>query len=142
MATPLINGVQHSWASIILNVLGRNVVGVTGITYGDEREMENHYGAGDEPVSRGTGNKVYSGASIKLYQWEVVAIQQACGGDLTSIPPFDIPVHYKATANAGAINDVVQNVQFLKNTRDWKQGDKMQEVQLDIIHAGVKWHSI
>lgn len=140
MATPLINGVQHSWASIKVNLLGKTVTGITGVNYDNERDMENLYGAGDEPVARGMGNKTYKG-DITLHQYEVVALQKACGGDITSIPPFDIVVHYADENGTGAVTDVIQNCQFKMNSRAWKQGDTKQEIKLDLVVAGIKWHS-
>lgn len=137
----LVNGVQHSWASIVVNLLGRQLTGITGIDYETERDIENQYGAGDEPVARSTGNRKYT-ATIKMYQWEVVALQQACGGDIFSIPPFDIPVHYKAIGSLSAVTDIIQNAQFKKNGRAWKQNDMSQEVTLDLVIAGIKFHSI
>lgn len=138
----LVNGVQHAWASIVCTILGRQVTGITAIAYGNERDIENQYGAGDEPVARSMGNNNYSGNSITLYQWEVVAIQQACGGDITLIPPFDVTVHYKSTGSSPAVTDVIKNCQLKLNKRDWKQNDLKQEVQLDLVVAGIKWHSL
>lgn len=142
MAIPLVNGVQHSWASIKINILGRTVVGVVAIDYGMEHAKENQYGAGDEPVYRGYGNKTYK-ASITLAQFEVIGIQQAAlGAGITSIPPFDIPVVYMPVGGSQQITDVIQSVEFVNNVREWKQGDTKQDVKLDLIVGGVKFHSL
>lgn len=142
MAVPLINGIQHSWASVKLNLLGKTASGVLSIEYGDEREMEDHYGEGDEPIMRGQGNKKYPGNAIELFQFEIVALQKAIGGDITQIPPFEIVVMYKATASAPVVIDVIQNCQFKKNMRSLKSGDTKSSAKLDLQVAGIKWHSL
>ena len=139
--TPLINGLQHSWASISVVLLGKTVTGITGINYDRETDIQNIYGAGDEPVARAKGNRTYK-ADITLLQYEVVALQQAAGGDLDNIPPFDIVVHYKAEGSTPAVTDVIQNCQFKTNGRQWKQGDVKTEVKLDLVIAGIKLQSV
>lgn len=139
---PLINGVQHAWSSIKINVLGRTVTGVVSIEYGSNRVTEDHYGAGDEPVVRGKGQQQYKKVMLELFQFEVVALQQASGGDITNIPAFDIPVLYEAVAGSGQVVDVIQNCAFLNNERGLKTGDTKSMVKLELICAGIKWHSI
>jgi hypothetical protein len=143
MATPIfINGVQHAWADISVNMLGRTLTGITAISYGSKRNKENIYGAGDEPIGRGHGNNEYTNPSMEVYQFEAVALQQASAGDITRIPPFEIVVSYKATLNSPMVVDVIQNCEFLNNLRDIKQGDTSSKVKLDLICAGIKMHSI
>jgi len=140
MSQPLINGIQHSWASITVNLLGRNVTGIVAIDYDVEREIEDGYGAGDEPVYRAFGNRKYK-ASITLYQYEVVGLQQAAGGNLDMIPPFDIPVHFAPAEGAAAVVDIIRNCTIRTNGRSWKQGDTKQEIKLDLQPAGIKFHN-
>lgn len=142
MSQPLINGVQHAWSSIKINILGRTVTGITALDYGYDRAIEDHHGAGDEPVARGMGNKTYKKTMIELFQFEVVALQQACGGDITLIPAFDIPVLYVATPGSPQVTDVIQNCQFLNNVRGLKSGDTKSTVKLELITAGIKFQSI
>lgn len=142
MPQPLINGVQHAWSSVQVSILGRTVTGIVAIDYGYDRAIEDHHGAGDEPVVRGLGNKVYKKTMIELFQFEVVALQQVAGGDITNIPPFDIPVLYKATNNSPQVVDVLQNCQFLNNVRGLKSGDTSSKVKLELITAGIKMQSV
>ena len=142
MSQPLINGVQHAWSSVKINVLGRTITGITAIDYGYDRAIEDHHGAGDEPVVRGVGNKTYKPVMLELYQFEVVALQQSSGGDITKIPPFDVPVLYSATQGTPQVVDVIQNCQFKNNSRSLKSGDTKSLVKLELICAGIKMHSI
>ena len=52
---PLINGKSYEWADIVVNVLGVPIIGITNIEYEEKQGMENIYGAGRFPVSRGYG---------------------------------------------------------------------------------------
>ncbi len=143
MAQPIfINGVQHAWASISVNILGRTLTGITSISYGVKRGKENIYGAGDEPIGRGYGNNEYDNPAIEVYQFEAVGMQQASLGDITNIPPFEIIVSYKATLNSPTVVDVIQNCEFTNNNRDIGQGATSAKVKLELICAGIKFHSI
>jgi hypothetical protein len=52
---PLINGQEYSWGDIQCIIAGVVLVGIKGIEYSDEQEMEEIYGAGNRPVARGYG---------------------------------------------------------------------------------------
>jgi hypothetical protein len=135
---PLINGRRHSWGDVSVNVLGRTVTGITAISYKKKRNKTNNYGSGSEPDHRGRGNSEYE-ASITLYDYEVDAIVNtlAEGQDLTDIAPFSIPVVYD-TGNGQIKTDVLQNVEFLEDARDLKQGDTKIERVCPLIIAGIK----
>ena len=140
MDKPLINGVRHSWASIRINMLGRTVTGVAKIDYDDNQNYENIYGAGTMPSHRGKGN-YEAKASIELYAFEVVGIQQAAGGQrITDIPPFDIVVVYKPTGSDGLVTDIIRNVQIKTNVRSVGQGETNIKVPLELIVSDIKWH--
>ena len=53
MATPLINGRAYDYAQIEVNILGVPVAGISAISYTEEQEKVNNFGAGSNPVSRG-----------------------------------------------------------------------------------------
>ena len=92
MALPLINGTAYSWSQIQLNLLGTPVNGIVAISYEESQEMQDNFGAGNRPVSRGYGKKECK-ASITLEMAEVEALQDAApNGSLMDIPEFDVPV--------------------------------------------------
>jgi len=136
---PLINGVRHAWSSIEVNILGRIVTGITAIKYGNEREKELLYGAGSDPVAMGNGNNKPE-ASVSLYAYEVQGIMDATeDGDITKIAPFPIIVSYMEEGSDKLVTHTIRSAAFLKNMRDWKQGDTKQEVELSLITSGIKW---
>lgn len=140
--TPLINGVNHSWASIKINLLGRTPSGISKITYDDASDLVNNYGAGEMPVSRGKGNYTAK-ASIELHQAETVAIQAAALAQgitrLQDIPPFDIVVAYVPTGSQTLVTDVIKNCQFLTNGRDVSQGDTLIKHAHDLVISHIVW---
>ena len=44
------------WNSVKVVMLGRQVEGITALSYKDSKEKDNIYGAGEFPVGRGEGN--------------------------------------------------------------------------------------
>lgn len=71
------------WNSVKVVMLGRQVEGITALSYKDSKEKENIYGAGEFPVGRGEGN-YKAEASITLLKEEVNALQLALGPESVS----------------------------------------------------------
>ncbi|TNE29202.1 MAG: hypothetical protein EP346_06990 [Bacteroidetes bacterium] len=130
---PLINGTRHSWASVEMNILGRVVTGITAFSYKKTQNKTNIYGAGDEVVARGRGNKEYEG-SITLLKYEADAIRDALpkGKELTDIAPFPIVASY-ITEGDTMRTDVVRFCEFIEENTDVKQGDTSIEEVFPLI---------
>jgi len=134
----LINGRAYSWGDIKCVVLGTPVAGISSISYEDEQEIEDNYGAGRLPVSRGHG-QITTTASLTLQMEELVALQKvAPGGRLQDIPAFDIVVSY-LPGNGTVTTDILKNVQFKKNARAPKQGDKKIESEIPLAISHIQW---
>lgn len=139
MATPLIRGKRHSWASIRINTLGRTIDGVTKIQYDDNQVKENFYGAGPHPVGRGNGNFEPT-CSITLYAYEIVELQRAIPTKrLQDIPPFDIVVSYIPEGQDELVTDIIRNVEFKTNGRDVSQGDTSIQHEFEMICSHINW---
>lgn len=135
---PLINGKSYEWADIAINVLGVTVIGVTSIEYEEKQGMENIYGAGRFPVSRGYG-KVEPTAKITLLMEEVQALMAVAPlGRLQDIPEFDISVIYLDAALV-TVKHKLRNVRFMSNTRTSASGDTSIPVDLELILSHVEW---
>ena len=135
---PLINGVEYSWGDIVSAINGVPVVGITAISYSDSQDVQNNYGAGRHPVSRSKG-RITPSAKITLHQSEVIALQsQSPTGRLQDIAPFDITVSYLPDSGI-IVTDKIRNCQFKENKRDWKEGDMLQEVELELLPSHVEW---
>jgi hypothetical protein len=137
MATPLINGINYSWASIKLVLFGVPVVGVSKISFKAKQNKTNNYGLGSEPVSRGYGNKEYEG-SIEIYtdEWKRI-IAASPNRDPLAITPFDISILYGTNAINPENKDVLKSVEFLENPLDASQGDTKLVVTIPLIIGGI-----
>lgn len=132
-------GKVAGWNSVTLNLLGRDVEGITEIAYDDTVEKENIYGAGGYPVGRGEGNYAAT-ASITLMEEERRAIMGALPpqNKIQDIPAFDIPVSYEY---AGKIyKDVIHNAEFMNNGVEVKQNDKTIAFKFDLIVSHITWN--
>lgn len=140
MATPLINGEAYSWSQIILNLLGNPIVGITSISYSDEQEMEDNYGAGKFPVNRGLGN-ITTEASITLYMAEIEALQDAVpSGRLQDIPEFDIVVSWIPNDASRAKTHILKNCRFMNNGREVEQGATSITTELNLKISHIDWN--
>lgn len=132
MATPLINGINYSWANITVIGLGVPFIGITKIDYNAKQEKTNNYGAGSQPVSRGYGRVEYEG-SIELYldDWKRI-IAAAPNRNPLEIPFFDISVVF---SGAGVLptTEVLRSVEFLENPMTANEGDTKLLITIPLI---------
>lgn len=135
---PLINGKSYEWADIEVNILGAPMIGITSIEYEEKQGMENIYGAGRYPVSRGYG-KVEPTAKITLLMEELENIQTvAPAGRIQDIPEFDIVVMYLDSALITR-KHVLKNVRFTNNKRSSSSGDTSIPVELELIISHIQY---
>lgn len=137
MATPLINGINYSWANITVIGLGVPFVGITSIDYKSMQEKTNNYGAGSKPVSRGYGRVSYEG-SVELYldDWKRI-IAASPNRDPLLIPAFDISVVF---AGEGVLptTEVLRSVEFMENPMTAAEGDTRLLVTIPIIIGDIE----
>ena len=137
MNTPLINGVNYSWANVKFTLFGVPVVGITKISYKKSQKKENNYGAGSAPTSRGYGNYEYE-ASITLYrdEWNRI-IAAAPNYDPLQAPFSDIQVVFGGS-RVSAATDILKAAEFLEDPFTVGQGDTKIMVDIPLIIAGVE----
>jgi hypothetical protein len=136
MSTPLINGINYSWANISLVLFGVPVVGITKIDYNRKQKKENNYGAGSQPVSRGYGNYEYDG-KIEMYldEWKRI-IAASPQGDPLLIAPFNIEVVYSGRGIL-ASKDTLRAVEFMEDPLSASQGDTKLMVSIPLIIGSI-----
>ena len=135
---PLINGHEYGWGDIICLIAGTPIIGIQAIEYDDKQTIENHYGAGRYPVSRGKG-RIESSAKIKISMPELLAIQaKSVTGRIQDLAPFNIQVSY-LPSDGKIVHDVMRDCQFLANNRKWTEGDTAQWVELELIVSKIDW---
>lgn len=130
---------MSGWNNVTVTLLGRDVEGITEVSYDDTVEKENAYGAGSFPVGRGSGN-YEAKCSITLYLEEYRALQLSLGpsGRLQSIAPFDIAVQY----DYGGIilKDRIRNCEFKNAGVEVKQNDKTIAYKFELICSHIDWN--
>lgn len=134
-------GTVQGWNNITVNILGRDVEGITKVTYDDSQTKENVYGAGAMPIGRSRGNYEPS-ASITLLKEEVDALVASLpsGKRIQDIGAFDIPVKYEID---GIIKfDIIRNCEFTNNGVDVSQGDGSIATDFELIVSHIDWNVI
>lgn len=135
--TPLVNGVNYSWANVTVVLFGVPLVGITKIDYKRKQKKENNYGFGQQPVSRGYGNYEYEG-SIEVYQDELKKIiAAATDRDILQIPPFDIQVTFGGS-RVTAEKDVLRSCEFTEEGLSAAQSDTKLLISLPLIIGSIE----
>lgn len=135
MATPLINGRAYDYAQIQVTILGVPVAGVSAISYSQEQEKVNNFGAGSNPVSRGHG-AIDTSASITISMNDVEAIRDAAPeGSLLAIPAFDVTVTFLNAQKV--VTHVIKNCEFTNDGMEATQGDTNIERAFDLVASHI-----
>ncbi len=137
---PLVNGTAYAWAQIDFQIDGVSIPGIKAISYEDMQEMQDNFGAGKFPVSRGLG-KLEAKASVTLEMADVEALQSASpDGRLQSYPEFPVVVAF--LPDGGIIKrHILHNCRFKSNKRDMKQGDMVVDVELELQVSHITWNA-
>jgi hypothetical protein len=137
----LINGRAYGWSDIKLNILGVLVAGITAINYSDKQEIDNIYGAGNKPVSRGFGRITYEG-SITLSMEEVKGLEKISPtGRIQDIPEFTITVAFVPNESTLITTEKLKFVRFKENKRDSKEGDLSIPVEIPLAIGDIIWNA-
>ncbi len=133
-------GKLTGWNSITVNMLGRDIEGITEVDYSDKKEKENAYGAGNMPVGRGSEGNYSAKASISLFVEEEMALQKSLpkGKRLVDITPFDVIVEYEY--DGYMYRDCIHNCEFTGRSVSVKQGDKKIVNKHELIVSHISWN--
>lgn len=134
-----INGNQYDWESVAIQLPNGTAIGVTDISYNDERPVEARYGKGSLPRGYGRGN-YKAGGSMELDLDEFERLKQALGGSLYSCAPFPIVASY-ANDDQPKVVDTLPDVKITKVDSGAKQGENNVGVRkVDfVILSPIKW---
>lgn len=133
-------GEMLGWNAIRVNLFGRDVEGITGISYTDTETKENVYGAGKYPVGRSRGN-YEAEASMTLYKEEADALRLASPVRLQEIAPFDVVVQYVAL-NGAIQTDVLRNCEFTNDGVEVEQADGSITTEYTLILSHIDWNVV
>ena len=130
---------MQGWNQVIVNLMGRDLEGITDLSYTDELTKTNVYGAGNYPIGRSVGN--YSAeASITLLKEEVDALRLSMppGKRLQDIAPFDITVVYEREGIL--LTDRIRNCEFTNDGIEVAQEDGTISTQYTLIVSHIDYN--
>jgi len=133
-------GTMTGWNNITVNLFGRDVEGITALSYSDSESKENVYGAGKYPVGRSNGNYEAEG-SLSLYKEEADALRDASPVRLTDVAPFDIVVQY-ADRDGNIRKDILRNCEFMADGVEVEQGDGSITTEYELILSHIEWNVV
>jgi hypothetical protein len=123
---------EYAFKDIRVRLLGRDIVGLQGITYKKTVEKEFLYGRGSKPLGIQTGNQKVEG-TLSIFQSEFEALQAAVG-DITTVQ-FDVVNTYGDGDKAKT--DMILSVSVTEYEKGMKQNDKMKVIDLPFLALDV-----
>ena len=137
-----INGNHYDWESIDVQLPSGVSVGLTEISYTDERPVEPRYGKGGKP--RGYGRKNYkASASATMDRDEFERLRSALGGSVYKAGPFPVVVSY-ANNDQPTVTDTLPACMITKSDTSAKQDDdNAGAVKVDLtVLDPIKWNGV
>lgn len=133
-------GKVTGWNSTTVHMLGRDLEGITELSYNDTMDIEGIKGAGPFDVGYGEGNYTAT-ASITLLVEEVRGLMSSLpsGQRLQSLPPFPIVCQYEY--NGKIYTDIIEQCKIKGPGIEVKQGDKTIAVKFDLYTPQIKWNT-
>lgn len=141
MATTIINkfGKMAGWNSITVNFLGRDVEGISEISYDDSQEIEGARGAGAFFCGYGEGNyEAKCSVTFFVEEWNAIQMALPPGKSVGSIAPFNIIVEYEYQNFKR--RDIIPYCKIKGRGVAVKQGDKTIGYKADLFVGGkIDW---
>lgn len=137
----MINGNHYDWESVEIITPAGPAVGITEISYNDERPVKGRYGKGAKPRGIGRGNYQASGSCV-LDRDEFERLRLIQGGSLYK-GSLTIVVSY-ANDDMPRISDILKGVYVTKQDTSGKQGeDNVGAVKVDLyISEPIEWNGV
>lgn len=137
----MINGNRFDWESIEVTLPSGVAIGLTEISYSDERPIEPRYGKGGVP--QGFGRKNYKATgNMTLDREDADQLRMALGGSYYK-GTFPVVVSY-ANDDQVTRTDVLPDCKITKSDTGSKQNDdNAGQIKLDfVIISPIKWNGV
>lgn len=135
--TPLINGQAYDFAQVVVNIAGVPIPSVSSISYSEEQEKVNNYGAGKRPVSRGHGT-IKASASFDISMNDVEKLRaESPNGSLLALPAFDIVVVFGNPQNP--TKHRLKNCEFLSDGVEGSVDDADLVRSFDLLPSDIEF---
>ena len=147
MANMHIRSSECAWHHSTVNILGRNLVGITAWEFKKEVEKTAEYGAGQKAIDIQEGPEKCSG-SITVFGYELDKMEQAAklaGYDSLLHVPHEaiiLTVAMRKTLADPITTITARGVSFTETTDGMGQGDKKRECPLPFICLDIDKNTI
>lgn len=133
------NSKQYAWSNVSVNLLGRTLVGIRGVSYSVSTDKEPVFGRGRKALAIQTGNETIEGEII-LLQSELEALNAA----VKSVNPlnkitdvsFDLVVSY--SDGTTSTTDIIKGVELTEYEKGLGQEDKFMEITIPFLALDVQ----
>lgn len=134
--TTLINGRAYDWSMIEVNFgfasSSEAIHGIKAIKWEKKRKIENNYGIGSHPISRGFGNWTHT-ASIELdYATQVMFQEASPDGTLMGLGEFDLIIHFAHPDDGRTVTTTLSKCIFSEDGMEAKQDDTDLTKEFDL----------
>lgn len=141
MATYNYLGRAFDWAQVKINLLGRTLVGVTGIKYKETANIANNYGAGGRPVTRGYGRReIEASVTLDMHEWQAIVDLLPPGSTLVDVPGFDVVVMFDHPEK-GPVTHLLQSCMFAETGVEIAEGDTKTEMEIPLACLGIVFNA-
>jgi hypothetical protein len=128
----MINQVSYDFENIRIDVAGRELTGITSISYEQNVETEKEYGAGREAYDSTEGVINVEDGEMTLKEFEYRNLIEALGpGYLTKAARFDVSVTYGHDGEP-TYSDTLQRCRIISDAHDAQQGADGLEVTVGL----------
>ncbi|MBN2669983.1 MAG: hypothetical protein JXR60_12250 [Bacteroidales bacterium] len=111
-------------------------VDIVDINYSKEKENQLNYKLNNKPNSWSEGKESFS-ASVTIMMDDIVPIEDAAGGDLTALQPFEINVAFTNKYNKVVVDRII--ARFSKQGRE-VTGDMGLQMQYDLFAMDIEFN--
>ena len=134
-----INNKEYAWGDITVVVLGRPVIGITGVDYTTKKAKEARHGAGREPKSIQHGRREYEG-TLTLMQSEVIALNKAAqASGYKDILDVDVDIIVAYLGDNGVVStDKIICASFSELPKGMKEGDLQSEHPMPFVALDIE----
>jgi hypothetical protein len=125
---------QYAWSNVSVNLLGRTLVGIRGVSYKVTADKEPVFGRGRKALAIQTGNETIEG-EIMLLQSELQALNTAVKAinpayKVTDVA-FDLVISY--SDGTTATTDILKGVELTEYEKGLEQEDKFMEISIPFL---------
>ncbi len=133
----MFNSREYEWADLTLILGGKDITEIRAVKYTEKIEREAVYAKGRNPHSIQSGNIAYEG-EITMLRSGYEKLVKAGKGSVLALA-MDGLFSYGNPADGDALlSDRASGIRFAEAAKEFKQGDKFQEITLPFICLNIK----